>query len=130
MNKVISIGATHGDEEIIFHLRSISVAEEARYTNRYAEISDLDSDEKKAEQEYAILTDSLASWAEKAPTIKNAGVESDSSVEKVLAEGEVAKTPADVVREYFSKRTPEKERTAQQVVLQYRRKLQPKVVFY
>lgn len=125
MSKTYNIGASHdGGEEIIFHLRGISVAEETRYTNQYAEISDLDSDEKKAEKEYAILTDSLATWSEKAPTVKQNGVESGPTVvEKPL-------TPGDAVRLYFADRTPEKERTAQQVVLQYRRKLQPRVVFY
>jgi hypothetical protein len=131
MSKLISIGASHGDEEIIFHLRSISVAEENRYTNRYTAISDLDSDERRSEQEYEILTDSLASWSEKAPTIKNAGAEVVSE-DVPVAEGAETKAliPADIVRAFFADRTPEKERTAQQVILQYRRKLQPKVVFY
>ena len=127
MSKTYNIGASHGEEEIIFHLRSISVAEETRYTNRYAEISDFDSDEKKVEQEYSILTDSLAGWSETAPTIKNGGVE---SVNQVKPGPPTTITPADAVRAYFADRTPDKERTAQQVVLQYRRKLQPKVVFY
>lgn len=123
MAKLHSIGASHGDEEIIFHLRSISVAEENRYTNRYAEINDLDSDERRAEQEYEILTDALASWSDKAPTIKLAGKEAPVS-------DPAPETPAAAVLAYFAERTNEKERIAQQVVLQYRRKLQPKVVFY
>lgn len=123
MAKVYNVGASHGDEEIIFHLRSISVAEENRYTSRYSEISDLDSDERRAEQEYEILTDSLASWSEKAPTIKLAGKEAP-----VGENG--SESPAAAVTAYFAERTNEKERTAQQVILQFRRKLQPKVVFY
>lgn len=122
-SKIYNIGASHGDEEVIFHLRSISLAEENRYTARYAEISDLDSDEKRAEQEYAILTDVLADWSSVAPTVKINGKEEDG-------EGSVEITPALAVKAYFEERTPEKERTAQQVVLQFRRKLQPKVVFY
>ena len=120
--KVYSVGASHGDEEIVFHLRSISTAEETRYTNRYAEINDLDSDEKKAEQEYGILTDVIASWSERDPTLKQAG--------KGVAPDTPYETPHAAVMAYFAERTNEKERTAQQVVLQYRRKLQPKVVFY
>ncbi len=128
MSRVISVGATHGAEEIIFHLRTISVAEETRYTNRYAEISDLDSVERKAELEYNILTQALASWSEKPPTIKQEGKEVAAPV---AATGEEkATTPEAVVTAYFAERTNEKERTAQQVVLQYRRKLQPNVVFY
>lgn len=122
-NRVYNVGASHGGEEIIFHLRSISVAEETRYTDRYAEISDLDSVELKAQQEYDIIVDALASWSDKAPTIKIAGKEAPV--------GETgAETPEAAVRAYFAERTNEKERTAQQVVLQYRRKLQPQVVFY
>src|SRR5438445_13633786 len=73
--KMCSLGAKHGDEEVVFYLRSITVAEESRYTNRYAEISDLDSEEKRSEQEYLILTDSIASWSEKVPIVKIAGKE-------------------------------------------------------
>lgn len=124
-NKVYNIGASYDEgEEIIFHLRGISVAEENRYTNRYAEIGDLDSDERRAEQEYEILTDALANWSESAPTLKQKGADVPKTPE------EATLTPADAVRAYFAGRTPEKERTAQQIVLQYRRKLQPKVVFY
>lgn len=123
MAKIYSIGASHGEEEVVFYLRGISVAEENRYTTRYSEMSDLDSEEKRSEQEYEILTDSLASWSEKAPTIKTTGKE-------VVSVGDGAENPADATRAYFAERTSEKERTAQQVVLQYRRKLQPKVVFY
>lgn len=126
MGKIYNIGASHdGDkEEIIFHLRSISVAEENRYTTRYTELSDLDSNEKKAEDEYNILAESLASWSEAAPTIKVSGKE----VEPPDNFG--SESPAAAVTAYFAERTNEKERIAQQVVLQYRRKLQPKVVFY
>ena len=121
MSKTHKIGASHSEgEEVIFHLRSISVAEENRYTNRYAEISDMDSDERKAEKEYEILTDVLAEWSTDAPTIKVKGVEQPSTAE----------TPAAGVREFFAERSNEKERTAQQVVVQFRRKLQPRVVFY
>jgi hypothetical protein len=126
MGKIYSIGASHGDEEIIFHLRSISVAEENRYTSRYAEINDLDSDEKRADQEYEILTEAIASWSEQNPTVKRGGKELAAD-EGSLAGSE---SPAAAVKAFFAERTNEKERTAQQVVLQYRRKLQPKVVFY
>lgn len=127
MGKIYSIGASHGDEEVVFHLRSISVAEENRFTTRYAEINDLDSDEKKAEQEYQIATESLAAWSEKNPTVKRGGKELAAGDEGSLAGSE---SPAAAVTAYFAERTNEKERTAQQVMLQFRRRLQPKVVFY
>lgn len=126
MARVYSVGAKHEKEEVIFHLRGISVAEENRYTARFADISDLDSVELRAEKEYEILTDSLAIWSEKFPTIKVDG--------KELTVGEEGApsfdTPEAAVRAYFAEKTNDKERTAQQVVIQYRRKLQPEVVFY
>lgn len=129
MSKIISIGATHGEgEEIIFHLREISVAEETRYTSQFGAINDLDSEEKKAEKEYGIITEALASWSEKNPTIIVGGKD---TAESPQPEGYTAPaTPADAVRAYFAEKTPAKERTAQQVVIRYRNKLQPKVVFY
>lgn len=124
-SKIYVLGAQHaGGEETIFRLRSISVAEENRYTTRFNEISDLDSPEKKSEHEYDILTDSIASWSETGPMVKIKG-------EETPAPGtEDAATPADAVRAYFAERDPDKERLAMQVVLQFRRKLQPQVVFY
>jgi hypothetical protein len=127
MGKIYAIGASHGDEEIVFHLRSISVAEENRFTSRYSEINDLDSDEKRAEQEYEIQTEAIANWSEKNPTVKRGGKELQASDEGSLAGSD---SPAAAVAAYFAERTNEKERTAQQVLLQYRRRLQPKVVFY
>lgn len=127
MSRIINVGASHdGKEEIIFHLRAISTAEETRYTNSYAEISDSDSDERRAEKEYEILTGALASWSVAKPTLKLDGKEVEESSEDALK----GKTPAEAVAGYFADKTPEKERTAQQVVVQFRRKLQPKVVFY
>lgn len=115
------IGCTTGKDEIVFHLRSISVAEENKYTARYIEIEESDSEEKKADQEYVILTDALANWSDQVPTIKVDGIEAEVKVDAV---------PAEVVRAYFAEKTPEKERVAQRVVLGFRNKLQPKVVFY
>lgn len=122
MARVYSIGASHGAEEVVFHLRSISVAEENRFTARFASISDSESEETKALQEFEILVDSIASWSEKEPTIKKNGV--------VVDPEQQFESPAQAVKAYFEKPSNEKERTAQQVILQYRRKLQPNVVFY
>lgn len=124
-NKVFNIGASHGEEEIIFHLRSISVAEENRFTARFADISDMDSLERKAEQEYEIFTDAIASWSESKPTLKGKAGEDTS-----FPEGALVETPAEAVAAYFKESNAEKERTAQAVILTFRRKLQPKVVFY
>lgn len=121
MSRTINIGASHGDgNEVIFHLRSISTAEENRYTAQFSDISDVDSFEVRAEKEYGILVDAIASWSEEEPTIKVKGVVEATSSE----------SPAAGVRAYFEERTNEKERIANQVVLAFRRKLQPDVVFY
>lgn len=120
MSKTHKVGAIHGTEEIILSLRTISTAEEKKFTTQFTNISDSDSEERKSEQEYDILVDRLADWSVEKPVIKINGKEQDVPGD----------TPADAVRAYFAERTPEKDRTANAVVVYFRRKLQPEVVFY
>ncbi len=120
--RVYKIACGYGEGSPIFHLRSITVAEETRYTSRFTELSDNESDERKAEFDYAIYVDALSSWSVKAPTVMKDGKEID------LIEG--AKNPADAVRKLFEERTADNERIPQFVVGNYRSKLQPTIVFY
>lgn len=129
MPRTYKIGASYGDEEVVFELRSITVAEENRYTARYAEMSDSDSEEKKAEQEYAILVDAIAEWSNGWPRVGSKG-NTKVAIEDAVATESKPATPADAVRAYFAERDAEKERIAQSIVMGFRRRLQPTVVFY
>ncbi len=130
--KILHIGAGYNGKMTVFHLRAISVAEDNRYSARFLEISPSESEERKAELEYDIFVDSLASWSDAAPTQRmlvgqnEAGGTSNAEVELFPD----APTPADAVRQFFAERDPETERLAPAIIGRYRTKLQPEVVFY
>lgn len=123
MNSV-TMSVTYDDSKILFVLRVISVAEETKYASRFLTIPDSDSDERKAEQEYDIFVDSLATWAK-----ERLMVLSPDGTKKPLYFNE-EHSAADSVREFFKDKDPIKERIAPALVGQYRLKLQPDVVFY
>lgn len=127
MDKVIHrIGAGYGDDIVVFHLRSISIAEENAYTNRFLDIGVNESVEGRAKKEHDIFVDSLASWSDIGPTSVN---HVNDSVEFPQLYPD-AETPADAVKLYFKDCGIERSRIALQVVGSFRQRLQPKVVFY
>lgn len=126
MTKTYKIGAGYNGEVAIFHLRSISVAEDNRYAARFLEIPLKESEERKAELEYNIYVDAIASWSEKAPTTPTTD-DKGNAVEAPIY-GDLI--PADAVRKFFEERNPETERIAPAIIGNYRKKLQPEIVFY
>jgi hypothetical protein len=124
--KIYRVGASYGDEVVVFHLRSISVAEENGYTNRFLDLSTNESTESKAKKEHDIFVDSIASWSDIGPT----SAEQTQDGVKFVPLFSETETPADAVRKYFENSDAEKSRIAIQVVLAFRQKLQPRVVFY
>lgn len=120
--RVIKIGSGYDGQATVFALRTITLAEENTFLNRFEEIADTEDATKKADQQFDILIDALASWSVEMPMIKNGDKKDKPAVEK-------ADNPADAVRKYFQDKTGEKERIANQVVLNFRAKLSPTVVF-
>jgi len=118
------IGVGYGNEQIIFSLRSITAAEENRYTNRFLEISAKLSEERRIDEEYKIYAESLAAWSDSVPMKRNGTGE-----ETPLFEGDMS--PAEAVNKYLADPTDEKFRMIRALIGNYRTvKLVPDVVFY
>ena len=120
--RLITLGCGYNEELTIFSLRSISIADENKFTARFAEIKDTETAERKSQLEYEILVDGLASWVAEPLTVKK-GKEVTPLYDSDLS-------AADSVRKFFEGKTDDKERLANSIVLQFRSKLQPDVVFY
>ncbi len=118
----IKLGVKLDDHSVIFELRAISVAEENRYTSRFLTIGKKESEERKSELEYGIYVDALSDWAAVALVSKN-GDDKESPLYPDMS-------PAESVKEFFRDRNPDTERIAPAVILRYRQKIQPDVVFF
>lgn len=116
----ISFSIGRGEEKIVLHLKMLSLAEEAEFLKRFADIADLGAS-TKAEKEYQILVDSLADWSVASPQ----KYEKEELVSLFTDES----TPADAVHKYFETRTVVKERLANAAVIAFRNALQPEVSF-
>jgi hypothetical protein len=120
--RTIKIGCGFSKSELyIFTLRVITLEEETNFLSRFTEIADTEIAAKKAELEYGILRDTLASFSVEPPMLRKDGKDSP------LVED--ADNPVDAVQKFFAERTGEKERIANQLVLSFRNQLAPTVVF-
>lgn len=122
----ISLEVGYGGEKITFHLHMISMQEEQRYTQRFADIVEKDS-AVRAEREYFILVDGIASWSIDIPT-KKGGKTGDEDV-ALIDDYETPLSPAETVRKYFEERTGKKERILNQAVAAFRNRMVPDVSF-
>lgn len=123
-NRDIRIGAGYGGEITLFTLRVISQAEENRYTDRFSQISKSESQEKRSELDYGIYVDALADWSTAVPMKR---IDPNGDWTPIFPETLI---PAEAVREYFKTMTPESVRMAAYIILNYRSKLVPEVLFY
>lgn len=93
-----------GDEEVVFHPRAISLAEQEDVSMKFSDISD--SDDEKSQKEFDLCKQAVAEWSEKIP-------------QKLIREkGEVKfvdlvenpESSLDAIERYFGERTNENER--------------------
>lgn len=127
MNRVIKIGIGYDGEITFFHLRAITIAEENAFTAKFTETAGL-APEVKAEAETQACIDAIAAWSHKAPSREFADPDDPGKTKETVIY-EDAVEPAEGVRRYFEEGDFDKERVANQLVLAYRTKLQPTVVF-
>lgn len=118
-NEKISLGVNFANENLIFHLRMISLNEEQELRQRYAEI--LPDDVGKEQKYYRVIIDALKEFSVDYPQ----KYERDKKV--LLVEG--AKSPAAAIEDYFGEMTIAKERLANGLFLSYRERMQPTVIF-
>lgn len=122
MNKrIIKIGSGYEGEITYFPLRVISMLEESNFLERYTEIADTDAKDKRINLEFDLCVDALASWVAEPIFKKEAGKEVPLFPD--------AETAAESVRQFFQDPDSETQRIANQVVLNFRSKLIPTVVF-
>lgn len=112
----------YGAEKITFHLRMVSMAEEQRYTQRFADLVDTLDSEERAKKEYAILVESLVNWSSAMPVRRG---EDTKDLDVALGEG----TLAEAIHAYFDERTDTKERILNATVVAFRNRLTPEVSF-
>jgi hypothetical protein len=111
------IGYPRSKEFLTFHLRMISVAEDAKFLQRFSDLADTDD---RTVKEYEIYVDALAYWSVDMPQRQN-GTGKDAP----LGKGDAAAA----VKEYFTERTPTKEWLADYAIRALRSQLQPDVSF-
>lgn len=122
MSKAIKIGVGYGDDITFFHLRHISMSEESKFTSKF-NFGDLPAEER-AEKEHETLVDAIASWSTQGPTKK--AVKEGKSIDELI----YPEMPsADAVRKFFSDTEYDAERLVNSLMLTYRSRLQPSVVF-
>lgn len=139
MARIHHIGVGYDDAVTIFHLRTITVAEDNRYANRFLEIPKNATDEARSELEYGIFVDALASWSTSGPTRRviekhpDAGPGGEMTETEVEMEKELfpnIETPAEAVKQFFNQRDEQTERIAPALMAAYRNRLKPSVIFY
>lgn len=121
--RIIKLGCGFGKEIVIFTLRGISIADEKKFFARFGEIKDTESEDQQSKLEYDILVDGLASWVTTPITKKAEDGEETPIFDESL-------NAAESVRKFFENKTDDNERLVNTLVLNFREKLQPDVVFY
>lgn len=129
MQKVHRVGATFtsDDDIVVFPLRNISVGEENAYTKRFLNIGINESPEAAAKKEHEIFVDSLASWSVEQGPCRPVQTGDGVIFEPLYPDAE---TPAAATQEFFKDSDADKMRIAIQIVLGFRNRLQPKLIFY
>lgn len=120
-SETIGVKVTFGAESVQFHLRLISLAEEAKLREKLSDLTDTER-EKVA---YQNNVDLLASLSVKMPDGEQFAP-APESVEEVQTEG---KSPARAIQNYFKNRTVVKERIAEYAVRAFFIKLVPSIDF-
>lgn len=123
MSREIVIGCGYGEKIAFFHLRAISIAEEDKFSARFAETKDL-PDAEKSKAEADICIDAVAAWSAKAPS-----KEVDGKFVSLFSEKEAADTKAAVKLFFGQAGDDDAERMANQVIMAYQTRLQPTILF-
>jgi hypothetical protein len=117
--KAIQIG--YGEDQLIFHCRMISVAEEESYDAKFNDIAD--SDTEKHEKQFELCKEALGEFAAEMPQklVKKKG----EFVKEPLGDG----TPYDAINAVFKERTPENERIIRRAFSLFKAQLDPDIRF-
>lgn len=121
MAREIVIGTGFPGEHIYFKLRAISNSEEIDFTSKYYTVGKELSEEDRVKAATEISIGGIIAWQNDVPQRKD-GDETKPYYEGLSIE--------DATKKYFASLDPDDvERVANTVVIEYRRRLQPDLVF-
>lgn len=128
MARTIKIGMGYNGENIIFHLGAISLHDEQTHLSSFNAVNDLAEPEKSTATKN-ICVEAIANWSTKSPTKMVKDPKTGKDEEVIYLEDSTV--PAADVRKIFGEILDpiDAERIAHNIVLQFRIRLQPDVVF-
>lgn len=118
MNKLRPIEVGYRDEKLVFHLKMISVEQEDAILQRFAEVSDKDTE--RFTKRFEIYKDAVAEAACEMPVLTKNGKSAP-----LAKEG----TPAAAILEHFRERNTENERIIRAAYVLFRSELEPDASF-
>jgi hypothetical protein len=113
----------YGDEQIVFHPRMATLAEQTDVQQKFNNISD--SDEEKYQKEFDILIEAVSEWSLETPK-KLVKVKGEFKREPLV---ENAESTLDAMKRYFAERTAEDERVLRAAYNSYVSQMSPEISF-
>lgn len=113
-------------ERICFPMRPLSLLENNEFWQRFGDIADTLTKAEKADREYEILVDALASWSVQMPFTRTYKKDSKDFTDTPLDDVD---TPDAAVRKFFKEKTVDTEKIAHAAVSRFNAKDTANTVF-